>query len=1124
MRTMLISLLIVMTGTLQLYAEGSYAETTKVNVTLKDVTVREVLTAVENQTEFYFLYNHELIDVQRKVDVDVKNGTIETILSQLFTGKEVDYVVRDRHIVLTKATKAAPQPAKGVRGTVTSASGEPLPGVTILVKGTQRGTVTDFDGNYTLEGAGQGDVLVFTFVGMATREVAVGNQSTLNVVLEDQTIGLEEVVAIGYGVQKKVNLTGSVAVVTNEDIASRPVTALSTGLQGLMPGVTIVNSTGLPGQSTGTIRIRGLGTIGRLGTIGNSNPLVLIDGVEGNINILNPQDIESVSVLKDAASASIYGARGANGVILVTTKSVKGKAAAPAINFNGYYGVQTPTRLPEMASAMDYIIMDNEARANVGLPSNYPADAVERILNGTDPNYYSNSNWVDAIYRKSAPQQNYTLNVTGKSELMGYYFSYSYLDQEGLTVGSTTNSSRHNIRSKVNTRVANFIDVTANMAYTDRKYATPSSGFSSTGGAIYTAMRISPVIPVKFTDGGWAYGGGSANPVALLHDSGQNMFNSQEFSGNFSGKIDLAKGWDATTTYSFIQTNSLREILYKTINYYRPESDDIWYTTNPTNRFENRDYNSIKQTLISQSNFDRTFGRHNLSAVGGFSQEWYVEKNFTAERINLTTEYNPSLVFGAQEGMSNSASAATWAIRSGFGRLNYNFDERYLLEANIRYDLSSRFHKSNRAGIFPSFSAGWRVSEEKFFSGLQNVISNLKFRASWGILGNQYVGSSDYPYMAVVGTVAAPNIGTGANVGYTQTSLPNPALHWETITMTNYGVDLSISRKLNVTADYFIKNTNDILLRLTYPGVLGMSPTEENVGSVKNEGWEVDVRWQDKVGKNFKYASSFILSDVTNKITDFGGLQPSIGSYTIRRVGDPIDAFYGLVADGIAMPWDFDRYDPVAQRYVGPKFPVMDSDAGLVQPGDIKYRDLGGPNGDPDGKISLDHDRKVIGNSIPRYTFSFRQEMAYKGFDFSMYIQGVGKADGYLTGAGRHTFVDQSAYPQKIHADRWTAANPDPNAPYPRFTANYNYNQRFSTFWLEDASYLRIKNVQVGYNFRKEWIQKLNLDRMRVYVSGDNLFTLTNYFYAYDPESPVSSGGFYPQIRTMVMGFNITLK
>lgn len=1122
LKIMRLSIFFLLLFVAQTFATVTYSQQTRLTLKMQGAKVIDVLGKIEDESRFYFLFNQKLVDVERRVDVDVENESVEKILNGIFGNTNVSYVVKDRQIVLTTADlnfETNQQQQKSVSGKVTDSSGASLPGVSVVVKGTTNGTISDTNGNYSLSNVPENAMVQFSFVGMKGQEASVGNKSVINVSLEEETIGLDEVVAVGYGVQKKVNLTGAVSVVTSKDIASRPFTSVSTGLQGLLPGVTIVNSTGLPGQSTGSIRIRGLGTIG------NSNPLVLIDGVEGNINILNPEDIESVSVLKDAASAAIYGARGANGVILVTTKKVTGKESLPSVNFNGYYGFQTPTSLPEMASSMDYIEMDNEARTNVGLPSNYPADAIDRIRQGSDPNYYSNTDWVGAIYKKASPQQNYSVNVNGKSPLMGYFFSYGFLDQEGLTVGSTTNSQRHNLRTKINTRVANFLDITANLAYTNRSYAMPSGGFGSDGGAIYTALRISPVIPERFQDGRWGYGGGSANPVALLFDSGQNNFTSQEVSGNFTGKIDLMKGWDVSSTYSFIQSNSLREILSKTIHYYRPETDAIWYSTNPTNKFENRDYASQKQTLIAQTNYERSFGKHQISAIAGFSQEWYVEKNFTAARINLTTEYNPSLAFGAQEGMSNGASAATWAIRSGFGRANYNFDDRYLFEANLRYDLSSRFHRDNRAGLFPSFSAGWRVSEESFMDQFESVFDNLKMRASWGILGNQYVGSSDYPYMAVLGTVAVPNIGTGANVGYTQTSMPNPALHWETITMTNIGLDmLLLNKRLNITADWFVKNTEDILLRLTYPGVLGLSPTEENVGSVRNSGWELDLRWNDKIGNNFTYGASINLSDVKNKITDFGGLQPSIGTYTIRRVGDPIDAFYGLVADGIAMPWDFDRYDPVAKRYVGPNFPILDADAGLVQPGDIKYKDLSGPNGTPDGKINLEDDRKVVGSAIPRYTYNFRGDMGWKGVDFNFTLQGVGKADGYVDGAGRHTFVDQSAYPQKVHQERWTPQNPDANATYPRFTANYSYNQRFSTFWLEDASYLRVKNVQLGYTMKNSLTEKLKIDKCRIYFSGDNLFTLTNFFYAYDPETPVSKGGYYPQVKTVVLGFNITFK
>lgn len=1107
--------IILFIATLQLSAK-SYSQNARVDIRLNNGNIIDVFNEIEKQTEFRIFYKVNLINLDKKIDMAAQGVLVKDVLNDVLANTGASYDLIDRVIVITPEIVRQSQTVKGK--ITDSTTGEPLVGVNIVVEGTTIGTMTDIDGNYSIEVPSRDVVLVCSSIGYLTEKISVNGRSTIDLPMLPDVKNLSEVVVIGYGTQKKVNLTGSVSVATGDELANRPIASVSNGLQGLLSGVTVVNSTGLPGQSTGTIRIRGIGTTG------NSNPLVLIDGVEGNINIMNPDDIESISVLKDAASASIYGARGANGVILVTTKKVNGKESKPVLNFNGNYGFQMPTRLPEMANAMEYIEMDNEARANMGLPSNYPNDAIDRIINKTDPNYYNNTNWIDAIYKKSAPQQNYTVSLTGNSPLMGYYFSYGYLNQEGLTVGSSTNAIRHNIRTKLNTRIADRLDITANIGYTKREYAVPSGGFDSDNGALYSAMRISPVIPSKFDDGGWGYGGGSANPVALLYASGQNQFSSQEVSGNFTGKLDLAKGWDVSTTYTMLNSNSIRDILSKTINYYRPGTTEVWYTTNPTNKYENRDYTSLKQTVIAQTNFEKIFNKHFVSAIAGFSQEWYVEKNFTAERTRLTTEIEPSIEFGDLTTMSNSASANDWAIRSGFGRLNYIFNDRYLFESNVRYDLSSRFPKKKRAGVFPSFSAGWKLSEESFLSGIRNLVDNLKLRASCGILGNQYVGASNYPYLAYLSDVSVPTIGTVPNLGYTQAILPNTNLTWETIHMTDVGIDASfLNNRLSLTADWFIKDTKNILLVLTYPNVLGMTPTDENAGGVRNQGWEVELKWNDNVGA-FSYGASVSLADVHNEVTDLAGLEPTIGSYNIRKVGEPIGAFYGLVADGIAMPWDFQRYDPEARRYIGPKFPILSADAGLVQPGDIKYKDLGGPNGVPDGKITLDNDRTVIGSPIPRYTYDFKGNIGWKGFDLSVMLQGVGKADGYLTGAGRHAFVDQSSYPQKVHMERWTPSNPNPDASYPRFTFNSNYNQRFSTFWLEDASYLRVKNIQLGYTFNKFFSQKMKIEKCRVYVSADNLFTATNFFYAYDPETPVSSGGFYPQVKTVVMGFNVTFK
>lgn len=1100
------------------------SESFRVSLDANREKLADVMKKIETQTGLRFFFSEQAVDVERPVTLQAADTPLPDVLNRLFQTEGIQWRRTGKQILLFPKSNDNDLPQKkerpvSVKGTVTDAAGEPLPGVNIREKGTGNGAVTGNDGSFQIRLQGNRAVLQVSFIGFVTKEIVPGKNTRLKIVLEEDTRALEEVVVIGYGTARKINLTGAVATASPEDIRNRPVASISNGLQGLLPGVSVVNYTGLPGQSTGKIRIRGIGTTG------NANPLILVDGVEGNINILNPEDIESISVLKDAASASIYGARGANGVILVTTKSFGGTASRPKINVNGYYGVQMPTRLPEMVDAATYIRMDMEATRNVGKPANYTETHLQKVLDGSDPDYFNDTDWVDAIFRNSAPQQNYSLNVSGKSPMMGYYVSYGYLDQEGLTVGNATRSHRHNIRTKLNTTLGGLLDLTANFSYVNRTYSTPASDFKSDGGPIYSAMTISPVIPVRFTDGRWGYGGGSANPVALLHDSGTNRFQSQEVSANFSGKITWMKGWDATATYSFIQSNSLREILSKTIHYYRPGTEEIWYSTNPTDKLDVRDYTSIKQTLILQSNFERRFGRHTLQAVAGFSQEWYTEKNFTAQRTNLLTEKNPSLGMGSKDTQTNGASAASWAIRSGFGRIDYNFDERYLLEANLRYDLTSRFSKPNRGGAFPSFSGAWRASEEAFVKEAVPFFDNIKLRASWGILGNQYVGSNDYPYLAVIGSVGSiPHFGVTPSDGYTQTSLPNPDLTWETIHMTNVGIDVAfLNNRFSITADYFWKDTKDILLKLSYPGVLGLAPTEQNAGKVRNNGWELSVRWDDRIG-DLRYGIGFNLADVHNKITDFGGLsyQLTNSGHTIRRLGDPIDAFYGYVAKGFATPEDFERYNPVTGRYENPKFPVLVDDAKDVQPGDLILQDLSGPGGVPDGKIDPDHDRKVIGSSIPRYTYGIRGDLNWKGIDFSFLLQGVGKANGVITSNGRHALLSQSNYPQKVHLDHWSFENPDPHAAYPRLTYDKNYNQRFSTFWMEDASYLRLKNIQAGYTFTQPWIRKFRIDKLRLYFSADNLFTWTDYFYAYDPETPITSGGYYPQVKTFVFGFNLT--
>lgn len=1100
----------------------------QVTVNIDSMPLTEALKKLEEQTGYSFFYSNVLPDKDAVVSVKANNKDIAAVMDQLLDGLAVSYKVNeDKQIALyadePEVVEQTKPTGRTVSGVVYDSDGLPVIGAGVMVEGSLHGTVTDEDGRWTLELEDDNVTLEISSMGYQRQSVAVKGRSDFTVTLTSDTQYLDEVVVVGYGTQKKVNLTGSVSMVTSEDMASRPVSNMSSGLQGLLPGVTVVNASGQPGESGTTIRVRGVGTIG------NANPLILIDGIEGDLSTINPEDIESVSVLKDAASASIYGARAANGVLLVTTKKMNDNPGAAKDNakvtFGAYAGIQTPTRLPQMCDAIEFMTLDNEARQNVGTAIGWLEDSFKKVTDNTDPNYFANTDWLDEVLNSYAPQQNYSLSLNGGIGSSGYMLSYRYFDQKGLTVGSSTGEQRHNVRFKMNTKLIDRLTLSSNISYTSRKVTSPINSLTSGGGAIYNAMRIAPNAPVRYTDGTWAYGGGNTNPVAILNDGGRSNVSTEEFSLLEVLKLDILKGWDVTATYNLTSTNGYKDILKKTITFVNPEDKSVNVYASP-NSLKNVDLKNVQQTFIIQSNFDITFGKHNVSGVAGMSQEWYEARMFEASRTNLSTEFEPTLNLGDPSTMSNNATYSSWALRSGFGRVSYNYDERYLLEANIRYDLSSRFHKSVRGGWFPSVSAGWRISEEQFMSFAKPIVDNLKIRGSWGMLGNQYVGSSDYPYMSVLEafTSGLSLIGTSASTGYAPSTLANPNLTWEHIKMVNAGVDVALlQNRLTMSFDWFNKDTEGILLKLNYPAQIGPKPSEQNAGKVNNRGWEFDLNWRDQRGE-FYYGIGFNIADVKNRIVDLAGNAPDLSGYQIRMVGYPIDAFYGYKAIGLMTPEDFKISDTQNHNYSLPKVPVILGND--YQPGDIKYEDISGPDGKPDGRITPEYDKVVLGSNIPRYTYTVRGDLGWKGIDFSFVIQGVGKCDGYLEGTARHAFQDMAAYPQKVHLERYNVVtNPNPDALYPRLTYNTGFNQNtFSTYWMENASYMRLKNVQIGYTFPEKWMKKARIDNLRVYLSGDNLLTVSDFFYAYDPETPVSKGGYYPQVKTVVLGLNITFK
>ena len=1092
----------------------------QISVTFKDVPLMEALSTLENKSEYSFFYSNMLPDKDARVSIDAKDKSIEFILDNIFSNLSISYEINGHQIVLSEDKKEEKNTSYKASGVVVDSTGEPVIGAGVVIEGSTNGTITDVDGRWELVVPSTTTKIVISSLGYKEQIVAAGSASARTVTLQEDSQMLQETVVVGYGVQKKVNLTGAVAMVNSEEMNARPISSVASGLQGLLPGVTVVNSSSQPGQANTTIRVRGVGTIG------NSNPLILIDGIEGDISSINPEDIESVSVLKDAASSAIYGARAANGVLLVTTKKLAaGKDAVTKINFSAYAGIQTPTRLPEMCDAIEFMTLDNEARKNVDTADAWLPEDFDKVRNNTDPNYFGNTDWIGQVLKKVAPQQNYSLSLNGTLGNSGYMLSYRYFDQSGLTVGNSTGETRHNLRFKINTKLIDRVTLSSNLGYTTTKVISPVSSLTSGGGAIYTAMRIAPNVPVRYTDGTWAYGGGNTNPVAILRDGGRAKTDADELSIMEVVKVDILKGWDVSATYNVTSYNGLKDILKKTITFNNPQ-DGSTYSYQSPNSIKNIDYRHNQQTFILQTNFDLNFGKHNVSGVVGMSQEWYTSRSFEASRTKLITEQDPTLNLGDPQTMSNASSYSSWAIRSGFGRVSYNWNERYLLEGNLRYDLSSRFHKSNRSGLFPSVSAGWRISEENFMAATRTYLDNLKIRASWGMLGNQYVGSSNYPYLSVLQayTSGVSMIGANATTGYVQSTLSNPNLSWEKIKMLDLGFDLAMfSNRLTFSFDWYNKDTDGILLKLNYPAQMGAKPSEQNAGKVNNKGWEMDLNWRSQAGE-FMYGIGFNLSDVKNKIVDLGGNAPDLSGNQIRMVGYPIDAFYGYIADGLMTPEDFKINNPETHTYNLPNIPVILGNR--YQPGDIKYKDLSGPDGVPDGRITPEYDRTVLGSSIPRYTYSVRGNLGWRGIDFSFVLQGVGKCSGFLEGSARHALQDMAAYPQKVHLERYNVVtNPNPKASYPRLTYNTGFNQNtFSTFWLEDASYLRVKNVQLGYTFPEKWMKKARIDNFRIYASADNLFTFSKFFYAYDPETPVSRGGYYPLVKTVVIGVNLTFK
>jgi TonB-linked SusC/RagA family outer membrane protein len=984
-----------------------------------------------------------------------------------------------------------------ISGKVADTKGNALIGVNVAIKKTGQGTATDENGEFRLTVNDPEAIVEFSYVGFQTQEIPLAGRSYLNVTLVEDTGLLEEVIVVGYGTQKKINLTGSVQNVSSEDLAKRNVSNTSIALQGLIPGVSVVTTSGRPGYDGAGIRIRGTGSLNS-----SSNPLVLIDGViadTNGLNFLDMNSIESISVLKDAASASIYGSRASNGVILITTKRAKENKLS--ISYSGYVGVNTPTAIPEPLSAVEYMRAINVARANADMGPQYSEELIKEYetLGPDNINRYE-TNWRKEIIEQNALTHNNSLNISGGSEKIRIFANFGNFYQDGNIANNNYRrmTMRLNTDFQITTWLKSGIDVNI------RQSKTIQPAFDTPESIICKAITFVPVFSGINNDGTWGYGQNGDNPIASAKVSGINTSVTPELGLKGFVQITPLEGLDLLTSYSSRKIEGNTDYFMKPYDTYE---GGVFKTTFPADG--RTKYEGWSQTITNQFNlqgsYARTINDHSFNLLTGMQSEEIMSRSFSATRKGYEFEGFEDLNHGNIATATNSGSHWDWAMLSYFGRLNYNFQERYLLELNGRYDGSSRFMKDQRWGFFPSASAGWRISEEAFFESLKESIDNFKLRVSYGTLGNQDIYSY-FPYAATI----SPGYGYWFNkepgTGVAQTQVANEMISWEKSTQLNIGVDLGFfSSKLTTTFDYYVRNINDMLQQFPIPVFVGLSSPWENAGSMRNNGWDLNITWRDKVG-DVNYNITANLSDVKNTVTNLYGKE-YIGTQ-ITREGDPMESWYGFVSDGY-----FQTQEEIDNAAVY-------GEKKNIKPGYIRYKDLSGPEGKPDGVIN-DLDRTIIGNPAPRYEYSLNIDAEWKGFDVNIFFQGVGKKDIFYSGYGvRPFYVGRSMF--KYQLDYWTEDNRDAKFPILLIDGSGNNpNNVISDFWVKSGAYLRLKNVVLGYTLPRHLTNRWNMNKVRFYLSGNNLLTFSNAYEGYDPEISVSGGSFYPLMRTMTVGLDI---
>lgn len=1102
---------------------------TKISLSLRSVPLKQVLREIERQSRLHFFYGTDLINGSQTLDVSL-DGSLEQVLEAIFAEKGITWQIRGQQIVLNREKTA---PARGsyigdrlenpsfslpirspevrrliqeivlpevvVRGKVTDEKGEALPGVSILLKGSQQGTTSDGEGAFSLSVPNSGAVLVFSFVGYISQEIEVGNRTIVNVSLKVDEKALDEVVVVGYGTQNKSSMTAAITTVDVSQLTNIPKPDVISALQGRVAGLTINETSGAPGSSP-SIQIRGIGTID-----GGTSPLIVIDGVPGGGQLQNipAYDIESISVLKDASASAIYGARAANGVILITTKRGARADGKPQVEFNSHTGFQRLGQVPAKLNAKEYANLLNEVYYNDGLDPVFDENDMSFYNTGKTDDLHGNTDWHAVTLYKTSPIYTNHLGVSGNGKIGRYYIAGEYMSQRGL-LKKQDEYKRMNLRANVTSDLTDNLQLNYSSAYT-RTHSLGGSSSSHFGNIFKTpAIGNATVSTGHYGDMIYAKGywlSDIANVWHWMNKSGPNSLNWNNFIQNANLSFTPVKSLNFNARVGY-------NLVYGDNSYYTPV-DGAWnvltqsYSQMGRNSYSESWNKSTKLDYQVTGSFDRQFKEHYFKLLTGYSQETYRSDFISASRKDYINDTIYELYPGSAATQENNGGADHWSVASLFGRLNYSLKDRYLLEVNARYDGSSRFAPGKRWGLFPSLSAGWNLHEESFLSG-SSIVDRLKLRASWGQLGNsEKIGL--YLWYSGVNSGSWQTFDDVMAMGIAPSRFANSLLSWETSATSNIGVDASLwNGKLGFELDFWKKTTHDILLTVPVSTVIGVSGSTltVNAGKVGSHGFDLTMTSRGAISRGLTYEARFSLTGWNSWLIDIGDRATPFS--TEFRPGADLGNMYGYEALGII---NDDETLAAYKNIDGVNF-------SQIKKGDLRYKDQNG-----DGK--LDHrDVVKLGNSNTKNNFGLNLSLGYKGFDFSVLFQGAFNVDRWITGDARQTFIGYAS-PEVNQLDRWTEENPDPNATYPRLRRLYTFNNSNSDWWIRNGAYLRLKNLQLGYTVPEAWVSKIKLHTVRLFFSATDLFTYApDYLKGYNPEANIE-GYIYPTLRTSSIGLNV---